>query len=46
VNPPVLVVSAMAALELTGRKTYGHAPSLDEAKAAFKAEYVAWRNEG
>jgi hypothetical protein len=25
--------------QLTGRKSYGHAPSLDEAKAAFKTEY-------
>jgi hypothetical protein len=28
---------------LTNRKSYGHAASLDEAKAAFKAEYEAWR---
>jgi hypothetical protein len=27
--------------QLTGRKSYGHAASLDEAKAAFKAEYKA-----
>jgi hypothetical protein len=26
---------------LTDRKSYGHADSLDEAKAAFKAEYEA-----
>jgi hypothetical protein len=29
--------------QLTGRKSYGHAPTLDDAKAAFKAEYAAWR---
>jgi hypothetical protein len=28
--------------QLTGRKSYGHASTLDEAKA-FKAEYAAWR---
>jgi hypothetical protein len=26
---------------LTNRKSYGHAASLDEAKAAFRAEYLA-----
>ena len=26
--------------QLTGRKSYGHAASLDEAKAAFRAEYL------
>jgi hypothetical protein len=29
--------------QITGRKSYGHAPSLEEAKAAFRAEYEAWR---
>ena len=29
---------------MTGRKSYGHAASLDEAKAAFRAEYVAWKS--
>ena len=29
--------------ELIHRKSYGYALSLDEAKAAFKAEYLAWR---
>jgi hypothetical protein len=29
--------------ELTGRKSYGTAATLDEAKAAFKAEYVKWK---
>jgi hypothetical protein len=29
--------------QLTGRKSYGRAPTLDEAKAAFRAEYLAWR---
>jgi hypothetical protein len=29
--------------QLTGRKSYGHAPTLDDAKAAFKAEYAAWQ---
>jgi hypothetical protein len=27
--------------QLTGRKSYGHAPTLDEAKAAFRVEYEA-----
>jgi hypothetical protein len=30
--------------QLTGPKSYGHAPTLDEAKAAFRAEYEAWKN--
>jgi hypothetical protein len=30
--------------QLTGRKSYGHAPSLDEAKAAFRAEYETWNS--
>jgi hypothetical protein len=25
------------------RKSYDHAPSLDEAKAAFRAEYERWK---
>jgi hypothetical protein len=29
--------------QLTGKKSYGHAPSLEEAKAAFKAEYETWK---
>jgi hypothetical protein len=29
--------------QLTGRKSYGHAPTLNDAKAAFGAEYVAWK---
>ena len=29
--------------QLTGRKSYGRASSLEEAKAAFKAEYEAWQ---
>jgi hypothetical protein len=28
--------------QLTGRKSYGHTTSLDEAKAAFRAEYEKW----
>jgi hypothetical protein len=28
--------------QLTERKSYGHATTLDAAKAAFKAEYEAW----
>jgi hypothetical protein len=31
--------------QLTGHKSSGHADSLDEAKAAFRAEYKAWRSE-
>jgi hypothetical protein len=30
--------------QLTNRKSYGHAPTLDDAKAAFKAEYEAWQS--
>ena len=26
-----------------GRRSYVHAATLDEAKAAFKAEYAAWK---
>jgi hypothetical protein len=29
--------------QLTGRKSYGHADSLAEAKAAFTAEYEKWK---
>jgi hypothetical protein len=29
--------------ESTGRKSYGHAPSLEAVKAAFRAEYVPWK---
>ena len=32
--------------QLTGRKSYGHAGSLDDAKAAFKAEYEVRRGNG
>ena len=32
--------------QLTGRKSYGHAPTLDEAKAAFRVEYEAWKKLG
>jgi hypothetical protein len=28
--------------QLTGRKSYGRADSLDDAKAAFRAEYERW----
>jgi hypothetical protein len=31
--------------QVTGRKSYGYADSLDEAKAAFKAEYERWQRE-
>jgi hypothetical protein len=27
--------------QITGGKSYGHAPTIDEAKAAFRAEYEA-----
>jgi hypothetical protein len=30
--------------QLTGRIRYGHAPTLDEAKAAFRVEYEAWQS--
>ena len=29
---------------LTNRTSYGHASTLDDAKAAFKAEYEAWQS--
>jgi hypothetical protein len=29
--------------QVTGRKSYGHADSLEAAKAAFRAEYAAWQ---
>jgi hypothetical protein len=29
--------------QVAKRKSYGYAPSLGEAKAAFKAEYEAWK---
>jgi hypothetical protein len=31
--------------EVTRRKSYGYALSLDEAKAAFRAEYERWQRE-
>ena len=31
--------------QLTGRKSYGHASTLNEAKAAFRARYLEWRAE-
>jgi hypothetical protein len=31
--------------QITGRKSYGHAASLDDAKAAFRLEYEAWQRE-
>jgi hypothetical protein len=31
--------------QLRGRKSYGRAESLDEAKAAFRAEYERWQRE-
>jgi hypothetical protein len=33
------------AFHVTHRKSCGHAPSLDEAKAAFRAEYKRWQRE-
>ena len=30
---------------LTNRKSYGHAQTLDEAKAAFRVEYERWQGE-
>ena len=32
--------------QLTGRKSYGHVASLEEAKAKFKAEYLVWKRSG
>jgi hypothetical protein len=29
--------------QLTGRKSYGNAPTLEEAKVAFRAEYETWK---
>jgi len=31
---------------VTNRKSYGYAVSLEEAKAAFRAEYLAWKTSG
>jgi hypothetical protein len=31
--------------QLRGRKSYASAPSLEDAKVAFKAEYLAWKSE-
>jgi hypothetical protein len=31
--------------QVTKHKTYGYAPSLDDARAAFKAEYLAWQTQ-
>ena len=31
--------------DLTGRKSYGNAENLEEAKALFKAEYEKWQRE-
>ena len=31
--------------DLTDRKSYGYAAPLDEAKAAFRAEYDRWQRE-
>lgn len=30
---------------LTGKKSYGHVPRLDDAKVAFRAEYENWQRE-
>jgi hypothetical protein len=32
--------------DLTGRKSYGNADTLDEAKARFRAEYKKWLKGG
>ena len=29
--------------QITGRKSYGHAATLEQAKAAFRKEYIAWK---
>jgi hypothetical protein len=31
--------------QLTGKKSYSRAPSLEDAQAAFKAEYEAWKRQ-
>jgi hypothetical protein len=31
--------------QLTARKSFGNAASLDEAKAAFRAEYERWKSQ-
>jgi hypothetical protein len=31
--------------DLTKRKSYGHVSTLEAAKAAFRAEYEAWKRE-
>jgi hypothetical protein len=35
-----------AGFQLTDRKSYGLAASLDAAKGAFRAEYEAWKSSG
>jgi hypothetical protein len=32
--------------QVTKRKSYGYANSLEEAKAAFRAEYETWKGTG
>jgi hypothetical protein len=32
--------------QITKRKSYGYATSLEEAKAAFRAEYERWKRSG
>jgi hypothetical protein len=31
--------------QVTGRKSYGQATAIDEAKASFRAEYETWQRE-
>jgi hypothetical protein len=35
-----------ASLDVVGETMRGHAPSLDEAKAAFKAAHLGWKSVG
>jgi hypothetical protein len=32
--------------KITGRKSFGYAPSLEEAKVAFRMEYERWQSGG
>ena len=35
----------VSSFQVTKRKSYGYADSIEEAKAAFRAEDVAWKAE-
>ena len=43
VNSPDEIWFWGVSFQLTGRKSYGDAASLDDAKSAFKTGYLAWK---